>query len=129
MVDWFVRGVSDLVARLHGPFSFRFVLQPAMAAIYALHDGLRDAREGKPAYLWSLLTKRVDRPELLRQGLHRMARVIMLGTVVDVLYQLIEFRWVYPLELVVTVFGIAFVPYLLLRGVVRRMFGHMRLPG
>ena len=31
--------------------TFRFFLQPAMAAIAALHDGIKDAGNG-PVFLW-----------------------------------------------------------------------------
>src|SRR5262245_53787241 len=99
MDDWFARIVSDLIGRLHGPFAFRFVLQPVMAALLAVHDGLTDAREGKPAYLWRMMMRPGERRALLREGWHRVARVIMLGVVMDVLYQLIEFRWIHPLQL------------------------------
>ena len=35
---------KDMLARPGGPMTFRFVLQPAMAAIAALRDGAADAR-------------------------------------------------------------------------------------
>ncbi len=38
-----------------GPMSFRFVLQPVMAAIAALHDGITDARAHRSPYLWSMI--------------------------------------------------------------------------
>jgi hypothetical protein len=39
----------------------------------------------------------------------------------DLIYQLIVFKWVYPTQLIVTVLLLAFVPYLLMRGIVCRM--------
>ena len=118
------RFVSDLVGRLHGPFAFRFILQPLMAGIAALHDGLADARGGRPAYFWSILTNPSARRALLREGWHRVARVIVLGVVMDVLYQLIEFRTIRPLQLVVIVLTLAFIPYVLLRGPIGRIARH-----
>jgi len=47
MDNWLTHFVPDLVGRLHGPFSFRFVLQPLMALIYAARDGLADALLGE----------------------------------------------------------------------------------
>ena len=38
---------TDLVARPSGPESFRFYLQPIMATIAALKDGISDARTGR----------------------------------------------------------------------------------
>ena len=112
---------SQLMGRLHGPFSFRFVLQPLMASIYAIRVGVKDAREGKPAYFWSILSHPAGRRELLSEGWHHVSRVILLGVVMEVLYELIVFKGIRPLQLVVVVLGLAFVPYLLLRGLVNRM--------
>jgi hypothetical protein len=111
---------SDLIDRLHGPFSFRFVLQPMMAAIYAIRDGVQDAREGKPAYFWDVLTHAGRRAQLTI-AMRRVLRVILLGIVMDVIYQLIVFKTIHPLQLVVIVLGLAFVPYVLLRGPVNRI--------
>jgi len=111
---------SDLIDRLHGPFSFRFVLQPVVAAIYALRDGVQDAHEGKPAYFWNVVTHSGRRAQL-STAWHRVLRVMALGVVMDVLYQLIVFKTIHPLQLVVIVLGLAFVPYVLLRGPVNRI--------
>ena len=119
--DTLSRIATNLFERLDGPFSFRFVLQPVVAAIYAARDGIRDARQGRPAYFWSLVNGRGDRWHLLREGEHAVARVIALGVIMDVIYQLLEFRWIHPFELIVTVFTLAFLPYLLLRGPVNRI--------
>ena len=35
--------------------TFRFILQPAMAFIAALRDGVMDARPGRRPYLWALI--------------------------------------------------------------------------
>ena len=43
----------DIAERPGGPMSFRFLLQPTMAFIAALHDGIRDARTGRAPYLWT----------------------------------------------------------------------------
>jgi hypothetical protein len=112
---------SELIDRLHGPFSFRFVLQPIMASIYAIRVGVKDAREGKPAYFWSIVSDPARRRELLKEGLHHVSRVILIGVVMDVLYQVIVFKTIHPLQLVVIVLGLAFVPYLLLRGPINRI--------
>jgi hypothetical protein len=113
--------VADLTSRLHGPFSFRFVLQPLMALIYATRDGLADARAGRPPYFWTLLTRPEERNRLLREGWKAMTRVILLGVAIDTIYQLIVFRWIHPLQLAVVVLGLAFAPYVILRGPVERI--------
>jgi hypothetical protein len=119
--DLLTRFWSDLVARVHGPFSFRFVLQPLMGLIYATRDGIVDARQGRPPYFWSVLFRQGSRMDLLREGWKAELRVIVLGVVMDVIYQLMEFRTVYAFQLIVIVLLLAFVPYLLARGPISRI--------
>jgi hypothetical protein len=121
-VDDLLTGMwSDLAARVHGPFSFRFVLQPVVALIYAARDGIVDARQGRPPYFWTVFTRRSERWELLREGGKAVARVIALGVVMDVAYQLLVFHWIYPFQLVVIVLALAFLPYLIARGPMSRI--------
>jgi Ca2+/Na+ antiporter len=112
---------SDLIGRLHGPFAFRFVLQPIMASIFAVRDGVRDAKKGRPAYFWRVVANPVERRDLLSEAWHHVRRVIVLGVVMEVLYEVIVFKRIQPLQLVVIVLGLAFVPYVLLRGPVNRI--------
>lgn len=121
MDEWWNRFWSDLVGRTSGPFAFRFFLQPAVAILFAIRDGMKDAQERRRAYFWSLLTGQHDRRALLREGWTAVARVIALGVVMDLIYQLIVFRRVYPLQLVVIVLLLALVPYLVMRGPVNRI--------
>src|SRR5436305_1113159 len=107
---------SDLLARPSGPGAFRFYLQPTMGAIAALRDGIADARTGRTAYLWSLLTEPAGRCARLREGLLQTRRIMVLGIVMDSLYQLAVLKAFYPLELILMVLLLCFVPYLLLRG-------------
>jgi hypothetical protein len=119
--DLLTRFWSDLVARIHGPFSFRFVLQPLMGLIYATRDGILDARQGRPPYFWSVLFSHGGRMELLREGWKAEVRVIALGVVMDVIYQLMEFGTIYSFQLIVIVLLLAFVPYVLARGPINRI--------
>ena len=60
------RMMENLVGRVYGPMSFRLIIQPLMAAIFAFRDGRKDAREGKVPYFWALFTSPEHRRELLR---------------------------------------------------------------
>jgi hypothetical protein len=119
--DLLTRTWSDLLARVYGPFSFRFLLQPAMALIYAARDGIVDARQGRPAYFWTIFTSSGERWDLLREGGKAVARVIALGVVMDIVYQLLVFHRIHLLQLVVIVLTLAFVPYLIFRGPINRI--------
>jgi hypothetical protein len=112
---------QHLVARVTGPMKFRLVLQPAMALFLAIRDGLKDAREGRPAYFWALFSDRDDRWAMLKDGWKAVGKVFILAMVLDAIYQVIERRWVYPGQAVVVAIILAIIPYLLLRGPVNRI--------
>ena len=65
----------NLLDRPGGPMTFRFILQPIMAMIAALYDGVRDARTGRSPYLWTILADPAERGGRLREGLISTARV------------------------------------------------------
>jgi len=115
---------SELVGRLTGPMTFRLILQPVMAALNAARDGVKDAREHKPPYFWAMFTRPSDRGRLLKEGWTAELRVIVLGVVMDLIYQYIVFKGIRPLELVIVVFVLAFLPYVLLRGPFNRIARH-----
>ncbi|HEV2667940.1 MAG TPA: hypothetical protein VG324_23685 [Blastocatellia bacterium] len=121
MEELFTRLWDDLIGRIGGPMSFRLLLQPAMAMIFAIRDGLKDAREGRPAYFYSLFTDPENRRTRLREGFKAVSRVFVLAIVMDLIYQLIVLRWFYPLQALIVAFVLAFLPYILLRGPVNRI--------
>jgi hypothetical protein len=69
----------DIFDRPGGPMMFRFILQPVMAFIAALHDGIKDARTGRSPYFWTVLTDAAKRGGRLREGLISTGRIILLG--------------------------------------------------
>jgi len=121
MEDWFSRFVEDLVGRVSGPMKFRLILQPVMAAIFAIRSGLKDAKQNKPPYFWAMFTNPDSRAEMIRDGWKSVGRVFILGIIMDVIYQLIVFRWFYPGEALLVAVILALVPYLLIRGPVTRI--------
>ena len=121
MKDLLARVWMNVVGRVGGPMTFRIILQPTMAALLALRAGLKDARAGRPPYLWTVLTDSVNRVDLLREGWKAIARVFFLAVIMDVIYQWIVERWVYPVEVVIVAILLAVVPYLLIRGPVNRI--------
>ena len=112
---------EDLAGRVTGPMSFRLVLQPAVAALLAVRAGLQDARSGRPVYGWSILTDSAHRRDLLREGWTAIVKVFVMAVLIDVVYQLVVLRWIYPFETVLVAFLLACVPYALLRGPVNRL--------
>lgn len=121
MKDLLARVWMNLGDRVGGAMTFRIILQPTMAALLALRAGLKDARDGRPPYLWTVLTDPANRGDLLREGWKAIARVFFLAVIMDVIYQWIVARWIYPVEVVVVAILLAVVPYLLIRGPVNRI--------
>lgn len=128
MEELFTRLLYDLIGRIGGPLSFRLILQPGMALIFAIRDGLKDAREGKPAYFYSLFTDPANRRNRLREGFKAVSRVFVLAIVMDLIYQLIVLRWFYPLQALIVAFVLAFLPYILIRGPVNRIARYLKRP-
>jgi hypothetical protein len=120
-VTEFKRIWQNLLDRPSGPMTFRFILQPIMATIAALFDGVKDARSGRTAYLWAILTNSAKRGVRLHEGLISTARVILLGLCMDLIYQYIAFDTFHPAEAATIAGLLAFVPYLLLRGPIARV--------
>jgi hypothetical protein len=124
MEELVARVWENLVGRVGGPMKFRLILQPTMAAIFAILAGLKDARTGRPAYFWTILVNPAERRALLREGWQAVAKVFVVAVIIDLIYQFIVFRWFYPVEAVIVAFILAFVPYLLIRGPVNRIARH-----
>jgi hypothetical protein len=123
MDEMLTRFMENLVGRVHGPMSFRMLLQPLMAAIFAFRDGRRDARESKPAYGWALFTNSEHRRDLLRGGWKSVGKIFIIAIVLDGIYQYIALKAFYPGEALVVAVVLALVPYLLLRGPINRLLG------
>ena len=116
----FQRIWHDLIERPGGPMSFRFILQPLMAAIVAILDGLRDARNARSPFFRAVLFEPAHRMTRLVEAINAIARIILLGMVMDIIYQFIALERFYPAEAVIVALLLAVVPYVVLRGLITR---------
>jgi len=121
MDEMLTRIGHNLLDRVSGPMKFRLVLQPTMATIFAIRSGLADAKRGKAPYFSGLLSDPAERDAMLKDGWKSVGKVFILALILDVLYQIIEQRFVYPGEALIVAFVLAIVPYLVLRGLVTRL--------
>jgi hypothetical protein len=112
---------SDIFGRVGGPMSFRFFLQPAMALLAALPDGIADARQGHSSFFWTDRGDPTVQHGRLRQGLTSTARVVLLGISMDVIYQLRALDQFYPAEAVMMAILLAVIPYFVFRWIVERV--------
>lgn len=116
--------LNNIGIRHKGPMSFRLYLQPAMSLIYAVIAGIRDAKAGKQPFVINGLilgkTKR-SRGELLKELWKDVGKVFILAVIMEVIFEIIEFKSVYPFEVLKVSFFLAILPYLIFRGLVDRV--------
>ena len=121
MEDLIARGWEGLMARVGGPMTFRLILQPLMATLLAVRAGLKDAREGRPPYFWTIVTDPSQRGDLIREGWRSIASVFVLAVIMDLIYEWVMARFFYPLETLIVAIVLAVIPYLVLRGPINRI--------
>ena len=121
MDDFLNRTLEQIFMRSDGPFHFRFILQPLVATIIAIHAGLKDAAEQRPPYLWTLVSRRAERGMLIRSGWKDIWTVFIAALTLDGIYQVVVFRWFYPGQSLIVASTLAIVPYVLLRGPAARL--------
>jgi hypothetical protein len=109
---------ADIFGRFGGPMTFRFYLQPAMALIAALIDGINDARYGHKSFFWSVHGDPSRHAGRLREGLISTARVALLGISMDAIYQFKVLDQFYPAEAVMMALLLAVIPYFIFRWIV-----------
>jgi len=88
--------LEDIPKRLSGPGRFRFILQPLIATIFGIRSGLADAQEGRPPYLYGVLFHRDLRRKLVTSGLESVANLLLMGILLDSIFQWIILGASYP---------------------------------
>jgi hypothetical protein len=99
----------------------RLVLQPIMAALFAIRAGRRDAREGRKPYIWAVVRASSDRRAMILHGWKDVGRIFVLAIGMDLIYQATVLHAFRPGEAVFLGLVLAIVPYLIFRGVVNRL--------
>jgi hypothetical protein len=115
------RGWENLVGRWGGPMSFRFLIQPTVAILFAIRAGLKDARQYETPFLQAVLTNPSCRQERLRQVWKEVGTVFVVALILDSVYQVTVHAGIFTLELLITAAVLALVPYVLSRGLVTRI--------
>ena len=124
MEDTLHRIWVDLIGRLSGPLTLRLYLQPAMAALLAIRDGMKDVRNGEPPFLWTVLTQPTQRRARIIDALKSIGKVIVAAIALDLVYELIVFRSLRLVETLDVAIVLAVLPYMLVRGLVNRLARH-----
>ena len=113
--------LEDLPQRLTGPGRLRFVLQPLVAIFLGWRSGLSDARAGRPAYLYGLLSGAVNRRESLRSGLAAIRDLVAISIILDAVSQLLIYGQVHPGAAVIVGPVLITVPYAVARALTNRV--------
>lgn len=112
---------QQLLGRLDGPLHFRLLVMPTVVTLLAIRAGLRDARGGRPAFLWALLFHPPGRADLVRSAVEDIGRVFVVACVLDSVYQLAFLHVFYPGLVLFVAVACAIVPYVVVRGPVNRL--------
>ncbi len=113
--------LEDIPGRFTGPGRFRFILQPATAILLGILSGIADARAGRPPYLYGVLFHRELRGELLKSGLETIANLILMGILMDAVFQWIILGISHPGAALVVGPVLIVLPYGLARALSNRL--------
>ena len=113
--------LEDIPKRFYGPGRFRFVLQPLVAVILGILNGLADARAGSPPYLYGVLLHRDLRSDLVRHGLSTVANLVLMGILMDAIFQRIILGVAHPGPALLLGPVLICLPYALARSLSNRL--------
>lgn len=119
---------EDIPKRLTGPGRFRFILQPLTAIILGIRSGFADARVGNPPYLYGVFFHSDRRSELLRSGLETVINLLLMGILMDAVFQWVILGASYPGAALVVGPVLIMGPYALARALSNR-FARSRIQG
>jgi hypothetical protein len=114
---------QGLARRLAGPFPARFVLQPLVAIILGIRDGITDARLGRSPFGMALLFASDGanpRSELLKTSLRRILTPLAIGIVLDIVVQWYLFHRVILWGAILVGGLLVAAPYTIARGLTNR---------
>ncbi|HUN44553.1 MAG TPA: hypothetical protein VMU81_30055 [Acetobacteraceae bacterium] len=116
-----LRAWDMLVGRLHGPLAFRFMFQPAMAALLAIRAGLSDSNARRPAFGWAVVSDPRQRRDLAKMAWTDIRYVFIATVGIDIIYELIVHKWIFPGQVLIIGVVLALLPYFLVRGLANRI--------
>jgi hypothetical protein len=99
----------------------RFYLQPTLAFVAAVKDGVKDVRLGHRVFFWTALWDPTQPRGRLREGLMSTSQMALVGFALDTAYQFKVLDRFYPGEAVMLVLLLAVLPYFVLRWIVEHV--------
>ncbi|HPE64320.1 MAG TPA: hypothetical protein PLQ49_09465 [Methanothrix sp.] len=117
---------ENVIARLVGPMSLRFVFQPLVAVLLGIRDGAMDAKAGEPPFIIDLIVDRDNRRAKLAGVLKSLSKTIVIATVFDMIAQHLIFDQVRVIPAIIVGVFLLSVPYSLARGITNRIVSARR---
>jgi len=117
---------DDILGRLSGPGRLRFIFQPLTATLLAFQDGRRDARAGRPAFLWSLIFHRTHRAKLLREMFASIRNLVAIAILLDLISQALIFHELRPGAALIVGPTLIGLPYCVVRALTNRVIQAQR---
>ena len=111
---------KDMLRRLSGPGRLRFILQPTVALLIGIRDGIRDTRMGSPPFLLALISKWARGPDLLRSAFVSLRDLIAIAIILDVISQYLIFREIHPGAALLLGPVLVAIPYAISRALANR---------
>jgi hypothetical protein len=113
--------IRDMPKRMFGPGRFRLILQPLVAGFLGIKSGRADVRLGRPPYLSSLLFHGGLRRELLRHTFLTLGNLLMMGILLDSLFQWLIYGTSHPGAALIVGTMLIGAPYALARELANRI--------
>ncbi len=118
----FLQQIWDgLAARITGPMSFRFTVQPLVAIVLGIRDGIKDAKVGNPPFFLDLVFSPRDRKRNIIDASKSIGITIIIGIVIDAIVQYLLFKQVRLVPAILVGTLVIAVPYSLARGLTNRI--------
>ena len=121
--------LEDIPKRLAGPGRLRFLFQPLMAILLGIRSGREDAREGRPWLFHGLLLHAEHRVALLKSTLESISILVLMGILLDSVFQWILLGISYPGAALVVGPVLITLPYAVARAVAGAVAGSGRATG
>jgi hypothetical protein len=111
---------EDMAARLSGPGRLRFILQPTVALLIGMRDGIKDTREGRLPFLLALTSTTCRKSDLLRHAFTSIRDLVSIAIILDVISQFLIFRQIHPAAALLLGPVLIAVPYAVSRALTNR---------
>ena len=112
--------LKEIPQRLTGPGRFRFFMQPLIAIILGIGSGRADAKAGRPPFIYGLIFHPELRGEMMKSAYRTVANLVLMGILLDSLFQWILFGVSHPGAALVVGPVLILLPYMIARAFANR---------